>query len=150
LSLSSVDPVPFQHRLDRPFPQSKNLPAAFRQQLLGIKRKPHRLRVLRNASAPEAPEVSTIPMPSSLTFADLIEDEPQGVDWHMAAETRRLLDMMSPVNRKKAIFRTVSHRRCRERMNIAALTSKRTYISLSAIITRRSRTPASGGLQTGS
>jgi len=44
-----------------------------------------------------------LPAPPALklTFADLIEDEPQGVVWHMAAETRRLLDMMSPINRKK-------------------------------------------------
>ena len=34
-------------------------------------------------------------------FADLVEEEPQGVKWHTAAETKRLLDMMSPVNRAK-------------------------------------------------
>lgn len=34
-------------------------------------------------------------------FADLVEDEPQGVKWHTAAETKRLLDMMSPINRAK-------------------------------------------------
>lgn len=34
-------------------------------------------------------------------FIDLIEDEPQNVLWHSAAETRRLLSMMSPINRKK-------------------------------------------------
>ncbi len=34
-------------------------------------------------------------------FADLIEDEPQGVEWHNAVETRRLLGMMSSLNRKK-------------------------------------------------
>lgn len=34
-------------------------------------------------------------------FADLVEDEPQGVKWHTATETKRLLDMMSPVNRAK-------------------------------------------------
>ena len=44
-----------------------------------------------------------LPMPSQrkLTFADLIESDPQGVDWHTAAETKRLLSMMSPLNRKK-------------------------------------------------
>jgi DNA (cytosine-5)-methyltransferase 1 len=31
----------------------------------------------------------------------LIEDEPQGVKWHTAAETQRLLSMMSPINRQK-------------------------------------------------
>ncbi|HHK3742012.1 TPA: DNA cytosine methyltransferase [Pseudomonas aeruginosa] len=34
-------------------------------------------------------------------FADLVEDKPHGVTWHTAAETKRLLDMMSPVNRAK-------------------------------------------------
>ncbi len=34
-------------------------------------------------------------------FADLIEDAPASVDWHKAAETRKLLAMMSPVNRAK-------------------------------------------------
>jgi DNA (cytosine-5)-methyltransferase 1 len=41
------------------------------------------------------------PQPRQLTFLDIIENEPQGVDWHTAAETRRLLSMMSPLNRKK-------------------------------------------------
>jgi DNA (cytosine-5)-methyltransferase 1 len=36
-----------------------------------------------------------------LTFAEIIEDEPHGVKWHTAAETKRLLDMMSPINREK-------------------------------------------------
>lgn len=35
------------------------------------------------------------------TFANLIEDNPQDVAWHTAAETRRLLEMMSPINRGK-------------------------------------------------
>lgn len=35
------------------------------------------------------------------TFADLIEDEPDSVPWHNQAETKRLLDMMSPVNAAK-------------------------------------------------
>lgn len=34
-------------------------------------------------------------------FSDLVEDEPQSVEWRTAAETRRLLSMMSPVNRAK-------------------------------------------------
>ena len=37
------------------------------------------------------------PQPRQLTFLDIIENEPQGVDWHTAAETRRLLSMMSPL-----------------------------------------------------
>ncbi|MFN3931949.1 MAG: DNA cytosine methyltransferase [Brevundimonas sp.] len=35
------------------------------------------------------------------TFADLIEDAPDSVGWHNQAETRRLLDQMSPVNAAK-------------------------------------------------
>ncbi len=35
------------------------------------------------------------------TFADLIEEEPQGVSWHTSGETKRLLALMSPVNRQK-------------------------------------------------
>ena len=34
-------------------------------------------------------------------FADLIEESPGGVQWNSPAETRRLLDMMSPVNLAK-------------------------------------------------
>ncbi|MCZ2150878.1 MAG: DNA cytosine methyltransferase [Bryobacterales bacterium] len=34
-------------------------------------------------------------------FTDVIEDEPQGVSWHTAAETQRLISLMSPVNRGK-------------------------------------------------
>ena len=37
----------------------------------------------------------------STVFSDVIEDEPHGVAWHTAAETRRLLSMMSPINRRK-------------------------------------------------
>ena len=35
------------------------------------------------------------------TFADLIENRPSGVNWHTPAETQRLLDMMTPLNRGK-------------------------------------------------
>jgi len=41
------------------------------------------------------------PPPRKANFADIVEDEPQGVEWHTAAETRRLLSMMSAINRKK-------------------------------------------------
>jgi len=34
-------------------------------------------------------------------LSDFIEEDPEGVDWHSAAETRRILAMMSAVNRKK-------------------------------------------------
>lgn len=42
-----------------------------------------------------------IPQPRASTFADLIEDEPEGVEWHTASETVKLLKMMSDVNREK-------------------------------------------------
>lgn len=44
-----------------------------------------------------------LPAPSARTsiFADLVEDQPQGVKWHTAADTKRLLGMMSPVNLAK-------------------------------------------------
>lgn len=35
------------------------------------------------------------------TLADIIEDDPASVEWHSAAETKKLLDMMSPLNLKK-------------------------------------------------
>lgn len=35
------------------------------------------------------------------TFSDLVEDDPQDVAWNTSAETKRLLDMMSPINRAK-------------------------------------------------
>ncbi|HEY6390416.1 MAG TPA: DNA cytosine methyltransferase [Bryobacteraceae bacterium] len=41
------------------------------------------------------------PAPRETKFADIIEDEPRGVPWHSAAETGRLLAMMSPINRQK-------------------------------------------------
>ena len=34
-------------------------------------------------------------------FADIVDDEPQGVEWHTPAETRRVLSLMSPINREK-------------------------------------------------
>jgi DNA (cytosine-5)-methyltransferase 1 len=54
-----------------------------------------------------------LPEPSGCParFADVLEDEPQGVRWHDAAETRKLLDSMSPVNREKVEFATRAGRR---------------------------------------
>ncbi len=45
-------------------------------------------------SLPEPPRRTT-------SFADLVEDNPSDVKWHTPAETRRLLGMMSDVNRAK-------------------------------------------------
>lgn len=41
------------------------------------------------------------PPPRTTVFSDLIEDDPQGVRWHTESETKRILDMMSPLNLKK-------------------------------------------------
>jgi DNA (cytosine-5)-methyltransferase 1 len=45
----------------------------------------------------------SLPEPArrNTTFADLVEYNPSGVEWHTSAETRRLLGMMSDVNRAK-------------------------------------------------
>jgi DNA (cytosine-5)-methyltransferase 1 len=44
-----------------------------------------------------------LPAPPSrkVKFQDIIEEQPEGVDWHTPAETERLLALMSPLNRKK-------------------------------------------------
>jgi DNA (cytosine-5)-methyltransferase 1 len=44
-----------------------------------------------------------LPSPSGrrARFADLIEDEPIGVTWHTSEQTKYLLSLMSPLNRKK-------------------------------------------------
>lgn len=44
-----------------------------------------------------------LPVPPARTsiFADLVEDKPRGVTWHTAAETKKLLGMMSPLNLAK-------------------------------------------------
>jgi DNA (cytosine-5)-methyltransferase 1 len=54
-----------------------------------------------------------IPKPTArhTTFADLIEEGPTGVKWHAASHTRYLLDLMSPVNRKKVADAMKSGRR---------------------------------------
>lgn len=42
-----------------------------------------------------------VPPPRTLHFADVIEEAPKDVHWHSAADTERLLAMMSPTNRAK-------------------------------------------------
>lgn len=44
-----------------------------------------------------------LPAPATrdVVFADLLESSPKGVDWHSAGETRKLLDSMTPINRRK-------------------------------------------------
>jgi DNA (cytosine-5)-methyltransferase 1 len=41
------------------------------------------------------------PAPTSTILADLIEEEPTGVEWHTPKETARLISLMSEVNRRK-------------------------------------------------
>jgi DNA (cytosine-5)-methyltransferase 1 len=41
------------------------------------------------------------PLARNSTFADLIEEEPTAVKWHAAAHTNYILNLMSPLNRKK-------------------------------------------------
>ena len=68
-----------------------------------------RTKALRHAYGrlPEAARMQWIwwrlPVPPvrNTVFADLVEDEPTGVRWHTAAETRKLLKMMSRVNASK-------------------------------------------------
>lgn len=42
-----------------------------------------------------------VPLPRKQNFIDLIEDEPDGVTWKSDSDTKKLLMMMSDVNRKK-------------------------------------------------
>jgi DNA (cytosine-5)-methyltransferase 1 len=42
-----------------------------------------------------------LPQPRTAVLADLVEDDPAGVRWHSSAETKRLLEMMSPLHREK-------------------------------------------------
>ncbi|WP_301101297.1 DNA cytosine methyltransferase [Propionivibrio sp.] len=44
-----------------------------------------------------------LPIPAERTtrLVDLIEDEPTGVEWHTAFETKKLLSMMTPINADK-------------------------------------------------
>jgi DNA (cytosine-5)-methyltransferase 1 len=41
------------------------------------------------------------PAVRNIGLADLIDDEPTGVEWHTVAETKRLLDLMNNTNREK-------------------------------------------------
>lgn len=70
---------------------------------------PFHTKGLRKAVEEVAAEVRrnlvwwNIPTPChrSSTFADLIEEDPTGVSWHSASETKKLLSMMSPTNLAK-------------------------------------------------
>jgi len=51
------------------------------------------------------------PPPRTTAFADLVESEPKGVDWHTSEETHRLLSMMSEANRAKVSMARTAGRR---------------------------------------
>lgn len=52
------------------------------------------------------------PAPSRTTLADILEGEPSGIRWHSRAETHRLLDLMTTVNRAKVLAAQGSGRPC--------------------------------------
>jgi DNA (cytosine-5)-methyltransferase 1 len=52
-----------------------------------------------------------IPPNSNLRLADVIDDEPSGVDWHSDKETKHLIAMMSAVNRAKVELVTTNQAR---------------------------------------
>ena len=52
-----------------------------------------------------------VPNPRSQAFADIVEESPNGRGWHSPEETQKLLDMMSPLNRKKVEAARKSGRR---------------------------------------
>jgi DNA (cytosine-5)-methyltransferase 1 len=54
-----------------------------------------------------------IPTPAArnIRFADLVEDNPTGVEWRTAAETNYLLSLMSSLNRDKVAKAKKSGRR---------------------------------------
>lgn len=70
---------------------------------------PFHTRAVRRAAAALSEPVRdrllwwNVPTPPrrTATFADLIEDQPDSVGWHNQAETKRLLDLMSPVHAAK-------------------------------------------------
>jgi DNA (cytosine-5)-methyltransferase 1 len=51
------------------------------------------------------------PPPRTSTLSESIEDDPCGVVWHSAAETRRLLSLMSPLHRRKVELAKTAGRR---------------------------------------
>lgn len=66
-------------------------------------------RALRNAHSRFSPAIQSawlwwnLPSPSkrNSTLADIIQDEPTGVEWHTREETRALIRMMSDINLEK-------------------------------------------------
>jgi DNA (cytosine-5)-methyltransferase 1 len=70
---------------------------------------PWHTRGLKHAYKKLSPKVQanwiwwTLPLPAkrNTTFADIVEDDPVGVEWHTREETAQLLRMMSDINRAK-------------------------------------------------
>lgn len=81
-------------------------------------------------------------------FAQLIEENPVGVEWHTAEQTRKLLDMMSPINRAKvdkakAIARPMVgtiYRRTRQDLNSKVQRAEIRFDDVAGCL----RTPAGG------
>ncbi len=82
-------------------------------------------------------------------FADLVEENPQGVAWHTPEETLKLLGMMSPVNRAKVAAAQEAGRRMvgaiykRTRLNEAGVKVQRAEIRFDDVAGCL-RTPAGG------
>ena len=81
----------------RPF-HTEALEDAFDQAPAAIRKRWHWWKL------PRPPERTSV-------LSDLIEGHPIGVEWHTAAETGKLLAMMSPVNRRKIEAAKLSGRR---------------------------------------
>lgn len=80
------------HRLKTAAPDSVWHPPAIRERVKQLPFKVRRRWVWWKIQTPPTRKA---------VFADVIEDAPQGVEWHTPAETRRLLGLMSEVNRAK-------------------------------------------------
>jgi DNA (cytosine-5)-methyltransferase 1 len=52
-----------------------------------------------------------MPVGRNTVFSDIIEDNPAGVRWHAPSETKRILDLMSPVHRSKVDAAMLSDRK---------------------------------------
>lgn len=78
--------------LTESFPQGPWYPPALIKAHSNLSKDAHRNWVWWNLATPQARKV---------VFADLIEESPTDVTWHSPAETKKLLDMMSTVNKAK-------------------------------------------------
>ena len=52
-----------------------------------------------------------VPPAHSVSFSNLLEEDPEGINWHTKAETQKLLDMMSPAHKAEVeIAQRMNHR----------------------------------------